>query len=180
MLSAILSIVTLTLLSTFYTYDVADIVIATILLIFSSSFLTLKFLFVMRLLVIETEMLAPFFKTKDRTYKNWIKFCCQSFVYMLQIVEFGSVIALLIVSATFLSTLLLYFALARFLFVTILCVKILLGLLKWLMMAFTTTICTMILVEVYVFVISYGLSALFVIWRDTRKMLKSEKFLIIL
>lgn len=134
----------------------------------------------MRFLIIKTEMIAPLFKSKDRTYKNWIKLICQSVVYTLQIVEFGSVIALLVVSATFLSTLFLYFVLVRFIFVTMLCLQISLEILKWLMMAFTTTICTMILVEIYVFALSYSLSALFVIFRDTRKMLKSEKFLIIL
>lgn len=179
-LSAITAVVTITLLSTFYTYAVVDMVLATILLILSSFFLTFKFLLVMRLLIIETDMIAPFFKSKDRTYKNWIKLICQSVVYMLQFVEFGSVVALLIVSATFLSTLLLYFVLVRFLFVTMLCLKLSLGILQWLIMAFTTTICTMILVEIYVFAISYSMSALFVIFRDTRKMLKSEKFFIIL
>lgn len=179
-LSVITAIVTITFLSTFYTYAVADILLATILMILSSSLLTLKFLLVMRLLIIETDMIAPLFKSKDRTYKNWLKLICQSVVYMLQFVEFGSVVALLIVSATFLSTLLLHFVLVRFLFVTMLCLKLSLGILQWLIMAFTTTICTMILVEIYVFAISYSVSALFVIFRDTRKMLKSEKFFIIL
>ncbi len=174
------SIVTITLLSTIFTYSVVDILIATVLLILSSAILMMKFLFVMRLLVIETDMIAPLFKSKDRTYKNWMKLMCQSVVYVLQFVEFGSLIALLFVSATFLSTLFLYFVFVRFLFVTMLCFKLLLGILQWLMMAFTTTICTMILVEMYVFVISYSLSALFVIFRDTRKILKSEKFLIVL
>lgn len=180
LLSAITAIVTITLLSTFYTYAVADILLATILMILSSSFLILKFLFVMRWLFIETEMIAPFFKSKDRTYKSWLKLLCQSVVYMFQFVEFGSVIALLIMSATYLTTLFLYVFLVRFLLVTMLCLKFILGILQWLMMAFTTTLCTMILVEINVFVFSYGASALFVIWRDTRKMLKSEKFLIIL
>ncbi|XP_037046379.1 uncharacterized protein LOC119081484 [Bradysia coprophila] len=174
------ALVTITLLSTMYTYALASILLATILLLASSSILTLKFLFVSRLLIIETDMIAPFFKSKDRTYKNWMKLMCQSVVYMLQFVEFGSVIALLVVSATFLSTLLLHFLFVRFLFVTILFLKLLLGLLQWLMMAFTTTICTIILVEIYVLAISYSLSALLVIFRDNRKMVKSEKFLIIL
>lgn len=134
----------------------------------------------MRLLFIETEMIAPLFKSKDRTYKNWIKFICQSVVYTLQFVEFGAIVALLVASVTFLTTLSFYFILVRFLFVTMLCVKFLLGILQWLMMAFITTICTMILVEIYVFAISYSLRALLLVWRDTRKVLKSEKFFIVL
>lgn len=132
------------------------------------------------MLVVETDMIAPFFKSKDRTYKNWLKLMCQSVVYMLQFVEFGSVAALLVVSGTFVATLFLHFVFVRFLFVTILFLKLLLGLLKWLMMAFTTAICTIILVEIYVLAISYCLSGLLVIFRDNRKMVKSEKFLIIL
>lgn len=134
----------------------------------------------MRLLIIETNMIAPLFKSRDRTYKNWIKLICQSVVYMFQFVEFGAIVALLLSSVTFLTTLSLYFILVHFLFVTMLCVKIILGILQWLMMAFITTLCTMILVEIYVFAISYSTRALLVIWRDTRKMLKSEKFLIVL
>lgn len=132
----------------------------------------------MRLLIIETDMIAPLFKSKDRTYKNWMKLICQSVVYTLQFVEFGAIVALLIASATFLTTLSFYFIFVRFLFVTMLFVKFLLGILQWLMMAFTTTICTMILVEIYVFAISYSIHALLMVWRDTRKMLKSEKFFI--
>lgn len=179
-LPAVTVIVVATLLSTFYTYNAVEILLSTIVLILSLSILTVKFLFVMRLLFIETDMIAPLFRSKDRTYKNWFKLTCQSVVYMLQFIEFGSVVALLAASVAFLSTLLLYFVLVRFLFMTLLCVKLFLGLLQWLMMAFTTTICTMILVELYVFAISYSFSAFYVIFRDTRKMLKSEKFLIIL
>lgn len=138
----------------------------------------MKFVFVMRLLIIETDMIAPMFKSKDRTYKNWTKLICQSVVYTLQFVEFGVIVALLIASATFLTTLSFYFIFVRFLFVTMLFAKILLGILQWLMMAFTTTICTMVLVEIYVFAISYSVHTLLIIWRDTRKMLKSEKFFI--
>lgn len=176
----ITAVATITLLSTIYTYVVAGIVLATILLLISSSILALKFLFVLRILIVETEMIAPFFKSKDRTYKNWMKLACQAVVYLLQFAEFGSVIALLIVSGTFLATLFVHFVFVKFLFVTILFLKLLLGLLQWLMMAFTTTICTIILVEIYVLAISYGLSGLLVIFRDNRKMVKSEKFLIIL
>lgn len=169
-----------TLLSTFYTYNAVGILLATMLLILSSIILTVKFLYVMRSLIIRTDMIAPFFKSRDRTYKNWFKLACQSVVYLLQFIEFGSLLSLLAVSATFLSTLLFYYILVRCLFVTVLCIKLLLGFLQWLMMAFTTAIFTMILVEVYVFVISYSFTAFFTFFRETRKMLKSEKFLIIL
>ncbi|KAJ6643297.1 hypothetical protein Bhyg_08255 [Pseudolycoriella hygida] len=177
-LSTVTIIVTTTLLSTIYTFVIADIVFATVAMVLSSALLIMKNVLVMRLLIIDTDMIAPFFRSKDRTYENWMKLWCQSVVYILQYIEFGALVVLLSVSLTFLSTLFVHLMFVRYLFVTIAFFKLLLIMLRWAMMAFTTTICTFILVEIYVFVMSYGINSLYLLWRDTKKMLKSEKFLI--